>query len=466
MNSVELKSGKATEEASYNSASVPALTKESLSKFMKVGYHRDSSGVSDVRKASIKISREFLSFSDCIKHIEVSGTQKTSPVTKTSSPARPLPGRNPFGLGRQPGQSGAQGQRSWGHLARTRERFPGPPVVTPTTSRTPVTTTARWGYKAPKGTPKPTSARGGWGYRETKTEQVRTSNTNFDSSLTPSPFDGNFLRMKTVAAKAAKATPVVKVSPPFSGSEVEMVIPVEACQQYVFDLKIISPNNGVVGTVTDIQLPRLPNIPDFVPPLMTSVLDVKFLMGGSHDLTVRSNSPVPDSCLLDYLEAVDAFNQRMEVIANEREEANSELKSVQDGVQDEVEMTQSESLHKFGCVCSSPRLEVEGGGEVAGVYLYQGLTNGRPAFKLDLQERSRPPVQPTLNRRKRFIGRVDGGGTSSSTTARNWMNPSGGRSSSVPPWREYFGITTTQSPYRPPSSSSQTSKSLGRFLSV
>jgi len=215
-----------------------------------------------------------------------------------------------------------------------------------------------------------------------------------------------------------------------------------------------------VGTLTDIPLPRLPNIPDFVPPLMTSVLDVKFLMGGSHDLTVRSNSPVPDSCLLDYLEAVDAFNQRMEVIANEREEANSEVKSVQDGVQDEVEMTQSESLHQFGCVCSSPRLEVEGGGDVAGVYLYQGLTNGRPAFRLDLQERSRPPVQPALNRRKRFIGRVDGGGQSSTTTARNWMNPAGGRSSSVPPWREYFGITTTQSPYRPPSSSSQTSKSL------
>ena len=450
--SVELKSGKSTDEASYNTAEVPALTKENLSKFMTVGYHRDNTGVSDVRKASIKISREFLSFSDCIKHIEVSGVQKKSPLSKGSTPTRPLPApvtdRDswlPFGLGRQPGQTGTQQARTWKHLPGVKPSSAQGVRPTSTTSRPPVTTTARWGYRPPKGTPKPTSARGGWGYKETKTEQVRSTNNILDSTLASSPFAGNFLRMKTVASKAAGVTPLVKVSPPFSGSEVEMVIPVEACQQYVFDIKVISPNNGVVGTITDIQLPRLQNIADFVPPLMTSVVDVKFLMGGSHDLSAKSNSPIPDSCLLDYLEAVDSFNNRMEIIANRRQEANSALKSVQDGVQDEVEMTQSESLHKFGCVCTSPRLEVEGGSEAAGVYLYQGLTNGRPAYRLDLEERSLPPAPQTPRRTKRFIGRVDGGGSSSTTTARNWMVPAGGGSSSAPPWREYFGITT-QSP--------------------
>ena len=189
-----------------------------------------------------------------------------------------------------------------------------------------------------------------------------------DPALAPSPFTGNFLRMKTAPAPA-KPTSLVKVSPPFSGSWVEMVIPVDPCQQYLFEINIITPKNAVVATITDLELPKLSDIPDFVPAPLTSVLDVKFLMGGKHDLVAKSGSPVPDSCLIDYLEAVDAFNNRMEIIGNVKEEANNEEKRVQDEVQDKVELTQSEILHRFGCVCSSPRLEVVGGGEVAGVCL-------------------------------------------------------------------------------------------------
>ena len=128
---VELKSGKATEKTSYNSASRPglnlsSLNKDNMRKYLNVGYHKDSSGVSDVTKASIKISKDFLTFSSCIKHIEATGKKMTSPASKYSKSSSPVPSvpvvclppcsRPPLGLGRQPGQTGAQRGRQWGHL--------------------------------------------------------------------------------------------------------------------------------------------------------------------------------------------------------------------------------------------------------------------------------------------------------------------------------------------------------------
>ena len=460
---IELKSGKTTETASYNTASVPALTRENLSRFLTVGYQRDSSGVSDVRKASIKIQREFLSFSDCIKHIEVTGklkksttstSSKTSSKTSTTSrrPPSRVPGTAPpphswipFGGGRKPGETGSEVTRLWRHLGARADSQASPGQIT----------TVRPPARRPSSTTGGSGGSGGWGYRETNSTVFTSTDlqSGLAPALAPSPFTANLLRMKVASPARGASTPTVKVSPPFSGSSVEIVVPVSACQQFLFEIKIISPNNGVVGTVADIELPRLPDIPDFVPPLMTSVLDVKFLMGGSHDLTVKSNSPIPDSCLLDYLEAVDAFNHRVEIIANQREETNAGLKRLQDAVQDEVEMTQAESLKLHGCVCTSPRLEITGDSEVGGVYLYQGLdSKRRPTYSLDLEQRSLPPQsQPrpvSLNRKKRFIGRVDGGGEVSTTTPRNWMAPGGSG-----------GFSHSR-----PSSSSSNSKTLGMIM--
>ena len=271
----------------------------------------------------------------------------------------------------------------------------------------------------------------------------------------PSTFTDKFLRMK--ASGSEKKTAVVKESPPFRNTEVELVVPVEACLEYTFEVRIISPNNAIVGTVPDIILPKLPDIKDFVPPPITEVVEVKFLMGGKHDVVAKKGSPIPDSCLLDYFEAMDAFANRVEIIANEQKEKNAVEKSVQDKIQDDVEKTQSESLKKFGCICTSPRLEIvnmgTGSFDALGVYLYQGMHDGRPYYKQDLEERSlenNKSSQGTLLRTKRFIGRVDGGGQATSTTARNWMSPGSGYGSGynpggstlAPPWREYFGVTT------------------------
>merc|ERR1712128_253365 len=189
-------------------------------------------------------------------------------------------------------------------------------------------------------------------------------------------------------------------------------------------------------------------------PPLTSVLEEKFLAGGKHTIVTQNNSPVPEACLIDYLEAVDTFANRVEHVANKEHSASSSVKQTQDKIQDNVEKTQSESLSKLGCACSSPRLEVIQGTtdiqapEYVGVYLYQGIHQTRPYFKLDLENRSIMEASETvLTRRKRFIGRVDGGGTTTTNSPVNYGVPQGSYaggsfSTKYPSWRDYLDIST------------------------
>ena len=478
--SVELKNGKSTEVAKFNSATIPPINKDTFAKYLSVGYYKNPrDNAFDVSKATIKINRDSLPFLNCIKHIEVSGTSKKkdiiqkSSTSSTSAPKKTLDADwTPFGQGRQFGENGLGRERAWGHLGdRKVSTSSDPPPPAQTTVR-PGTTTTRssWGYKPAKGTPAPTSARfveklnvfvkllllfrGGWSYDTIALTDVSQDTLNLMTiadAAGPSTFTGKFLRMKETGNQ--KKTAVVKESPPFRNPDVELVVPVEACQQYTFEVRIISPNNAVVGTIPDIILPKLSDIIDFVPPPVTEVVDVKFLMGGKHDIVAKKGSSIPESCLLDYFEALDAFANRVEIIANAQHFGNAAEKAIQDNVQDDVEKTQSEILKKFGCICTSPRLEIlnmeTGSFDALGIYLYQGMHDGRPYYKQDLEERSlanKKTAPTTLVRRKRFIGRVDGGGQGTSTTARNWMNPGSGYnpggSTLAPPWREYFGVTT------------------------
>ena len=108
--------------------------------------------------------------------------------------------------------------------------------------------------------------------------------------------------------------------------------------------------------------------------------------------------------------------------------------------QDMVEVTQKKILARFS-LCSSPSFS---SGKVASVILqglmlgarssstrshpvsfqkFQGQSDGRPYYRSDIEGRSLPsPTLPTSssrrNKRSAFIGRVDGGGTT--TTRRPW----------------------------------------------
>ena len=156
--------------AKFNSATIPPINKDTFAKYLTVGYYKNPRDNSfDVSKASIKIKRDSLPFLNCIKHIEVSGTSKKQNVIQKSSTSStpkqtfdPLDW-TPFGKGRQFGENGLGKQRSWGHLGDgklTKSSDPSPSSSKTTTVRPGATTTrSSWGYKPPKGTPAPTSAR-------------------------------------------------------------------------------------------------------------------------------------------------------------------------------------------------------------------------------------------------------------------------------------------------------------------
>ena len=63
------------------------------------------------------------------------------------------------------------------------------------------------------------------------------------------------------------------------------------------------------------------------------ILKVKFLMGGKWDVVTKSGGSLPQQCLIDYLEAVDAFANRVETVANNQKISVAGVKSVQDIVQ-------------------------------------------------------------------------------------------------------------------------------------
>ena len=181
---------------------------------------------------------------------------------------------------------------------------------------------------------------------------------------------------------------VVRVSPPFSSAEtVELVLGVAPCQEYSLQLRILSPAGAVVAAVADLALPRLADIPSYVPPPVSEVVEVKFLLGGKHDLVAKQGGPIPDSCLLDYFEAVDAFSSRVEAAATSLAEANTAARAEQTAVQRRVEVTQEAVLRRHGCLCPAPRLLLDPAlGHApawAGVYLYQGMHGGRPSYRQD-----------------------------------------------------------------------------------
>ena len=73
--------------------------------------------------------------------------------------------------------------------------------------------------------------------------------------------------------------------PPFNGPEIEIVVPVEPCEIYNFDLSIISLQGAKIGQVKDLHLKSLADIDDFVPPPVTSVVLVDYLMGGKFQVS-------------------------------------------------------------------------------------------------------------------------------------------------------------------------------------
>ena len=67
----------------------------------------------------------------------------------------------------------------------------------------------------------------------------------------------------------------MKKTGPWSGSEVEVLVPVEDCTPQAFLVKFISTQNEELGQLKDVQLPELADIPDYIPPPFTEVSAVQ-----------------------------------------------------------------------------------------------------------------------------------------------------------------------------------------------
>ena len=446
-----------SEVVTYNSAALPSFNSSNVLKYFSVGYFKDPrTGVFDVEKASIKFRTSFITFASCVKHVEVSGKQKVGiaglktamkgSVTTPEEPGVVGQGREAFGTGRQPGENGRPLGREWGWDSGFSGGWNSDTSAGDSSSNLPPTHDAEWNY--PSSTSRPSSG--------AKEDDAQDSSSGpwyggFRPGLTVrSSFSKKYARLIKTPSSALAGP--VKKSPPFLTEEVEIVVPVEACKEYDFEMVIMSPQNTELGRVTGIHLPVLADIPDYVPPAFTSVLQIT-VQGGKPQLEVTRSSPIPETCMPEYLEAMDAFANRLESVANKHKAELKQQKSHQDNVQDMVELTQAETLHKQGCKCSSPRLELRHEDSeikttyesvkakhkdgVFGVYLYEGIREGRPFYKLDLEGKS---LAGTVTRSKRSprIGRVDGG--SSSTTQRPW-NYGGGRSSSQSSTRGSSGWT-------------------------
>jgi len=406
----------------YNSANLPASLKpEDMLPYFSVGYHKDpTSGRFDLTKASVRVQTSFITFASCVKHLEVTGRQKSGvratqaglsgPRSSTSGTPddweRTDGGWEPYGTGRLPGGKGRPAERRWGSLGGWNTKPWGHPSSSvPKTQRRLVAsgTGADWSY--PTSQPSLPAQRAA---------SVSTTAAPPAIKDTRSIFTNIYPRMpESSSATAGPAT----TAPPFRGQQVEVVVPVEPCKEYEFSLRIVTPAGGSLLTMPGLLLPPLPDIEDYVPPPFTEVVKMS-VTGGKLTLTTQTSSPVPASCLPRYMEAVDAYANRVEAAANSAE-GETRIAEVEMGrAQDLVEVTQKKILARQGCVCDSPRIEV--GGKV---FLYQGQSDGRPYYRSDIEGRSLPsPTLPTSsprrNKRSAFIGRVDGGGTT--TTRRPW----------------------------------------------
>ena len=66
-------------------------------------------------------------------------------------------------------------------------------------------------------------------------------------------------------------------TPPFFGNhnEIELLVDVDPCQAYKFDLKIVSQQGRTLGEIKDLYLPKLSQMSDFRPPKLSKMFIIE-----------------------------------------------------------------------------------------------------------------------------------------------------------------------------------------------
>jgi len=351
-----------------------------------VTYHWDTvKSVVDLRMASIQFPRELLQGASCLDYIQVTGSQVRGRSTPPSSPS-PSRGRS----------------FSWGHLGKTTFNpniQVGAAATLPagisyadaaknTDPRGPLASqwsTSSSGSSSPGASPpaSPSSPpRPG-----TATPAVTSGQTAQPPLFSPPNYANSLPR---AAGGATKQVGPIRVQPPFLKPIIEILVAVEDCSEYSFEVKLFAPGSKEVGKLSNIRLPPLADIPGYVPPPLTSVMSITFSPDGKPIYGVKTNSGVNAACLPAFYEAYDAYTHRLENEIHWQFGEGHRVQSLIDTTQNQLDKSQQELLKTFGCVCTSPHIKmattdaslIKKYADQFGHYHFQGMHAGRPFYKL------------------------------------------------------------------------------------
>merc|ERR1712025_1063907 len=213
-----------------------------------------------------------------------------------------------------------------------------------------------------------------------------------DSPFGPveSPHYANTLPRQVKKGALKKSGPV-KVQGPFLKPSIELLIAADAnCAEFNFEVKFFVAKKGEIGKVSMIHLPSLADIPNYVPPPITDVMDIKFGTSGKPVYGVKTKSGVSAACLPSYFEALDAYRQRLENEITYLTKQTSKTKSLARSTSVKMDDAQEAILKKQGCICTSPHLEFSTTDDKLkksyprdfGHYQFQGLdAGGHPYYE-------------------------------------------------------------------------------------
>lgn len=148
----------------------------------------------------------------------------------------------------------------------------------------------------------------------------------------------------------------IKMSPPYLQPTIDITLPVEDCAGYMFHIQFYAKKKKL-GEVGSVSLPPLADLPGYVPPPVTSVVQVAF-RSGQPSYSLLPTSGVPLSCLPAYFEAQDAYAQRIENEATWLASEEERVRGLATSSQPLLPAAQGELLKAHGCTCTSPYLKL------------------------------------------------------------------------------------------------------------
>merc|ERR1719436_591136 len=336
-------------ETLFKTTAVPRLVNLDADSFV-VGYRWDPTRqVSDLRMASISFPRASVQHASCLDYVQVTGAAvrpRTPTLTRSSS------------------TSSMTAMVTWDHIpAGSRSPTPSGGFGTLPSGRS----FTRGTSSTSSGSSTSTMSRGSGPARG---PLASTAVSPFGPVETPH-YSNSLPRAQGGAAHNAGP---IKIQPPFLNPMIEVLIAVQDCAEYHFEVKLFAPRSQEVGKIQNIHLAALADIASYIPPPVTEVMSITF--GGSSGRPVygvKTSSGVSAACLPAYFEALDSYRQRLE---NEITYGKTHNRAGGQGHGGQAgqtggrggqasptpgtpagEAAEEAALKRAGCMCSSPHLQ-------------------------------------------------------------------------------------------------------------